>query len=38
MGTMERLNTDLLAVINHRGRIVGTVHRERLVAAFDAAH
>ncbi len=29
--TMERLHTDVLAVIDHRGHVVGSVHREQLV-------
>ena len=28
--TMERLHTDVLAVIDRRGRVVGTVHRDRM--------
>jgi CBS domain-containing protein len=31
--TMDQLNTDVLAVIDNRGRVVGSVHREQLLAA-----
>lgn len=34
---MERLNTDVLAVIDHRGRVVGTVHRDHFAASAAPA-
>lgn len=36
--TMDRLNTDVLAVIDHRGRVVGAVHRDQLLAETDPMH
>lgn len=34
--TMERLSTDVLAVIDQRGAIVGIVHRDQLTATHSA--
>ncbi len=34
--SMERLKTDTLAVLDRRGRVVGTIHRDQLQAAQDA--
>jgi CBS domain-containing protein len=34
--SMERLKTDILAVLDKRGRVVGTVNREQLQAVQDA--
>jgi CBS domain-containing protein len=33
--SMERLKTDILAVLDRRGRVVGTVSRQQLQAAQD---
>ena len=38
LSTMDRLSTDVLAVIDHRGRIVGMVDRDRLAAVSSPAH
>lgn len=35
---MERLKTDTLAVLDARGRVLGTIHRHRLEAAEQARH
>jgi CBS domain-containing protein len=35
---MDRLHTDVLAVIDHRGRVVGTVHRDRLKPVAENTH
>jgi CBS domain-containing protein len=34
--SMERLKTDTLAVLDRRGRVVGTIHRDQLQAVQDA--
>ena len=34
--SMERLKTDTLAVLDRRGRVVGTIRRDQLQAAQDA--
>lgn len=34
--SMERLKTDILAVLDKRGRVVGTVHRQQLETARSA--
>lgn len=36
LDAMERLKTDILAVLDQRGQVIGTVHREHLKAAQDA--
>jgi CBS domain-containing protein len=35
---MDRLKTDTLAVLDRRGRVLGTIHRHRLEAAAPPQH